>query len=418
ESRVVDNRASPDGMSNYRRAFEEYRYDALGRRVLTRARRECHQMFSGYCELGWVRRTVWDGDRELYEIQAPSSGEVAYDDARKEYDTTPVEMDLRDGQPGDGNEIDPNPFYGRVAYTYGPGIDQPISVVRMGYADMRDTVGNVGYVQREPFAIVPLWNSRGQAGLGAFADGTWRSCVGTRCIKLTWPEMWAGYARPQMFRDFWHGTLLQDKQDGSGLNYRRNRYYDPATGRFTQEDPIGLAGGVNVYGFADGDPVSYSDPYGLCAKDKNGREDPNCRAIIRFLRAVAREADVARGKVNLFAQAADKYEATNRRVEFVNPQNRDLNPENQNDDGNPETFALGRTLDDVYLLNNALGVGDFAAAATHEALVHEGERGSYIGDLDSKAIDSSIWWQLPNRMEPSAYFWRKRTGKTDEQLIW
>ena len=40
--------------------------------------------------------------------------------------------------------------------------------------------------------------------------------------------------------------------NASGLLYRRNRYYDPATGRFTQEDPIGLAGGVNVYGFAAG----------------------------------------------------------------------------------------------------------------------------------------------------------------------
>jgi hypothetical protein len=35
-------------------------------------------------------------------------------------------------------------------------------------------------------------------------------------------------------------------------------------GPFTQEDPIGLAGGMNLYGFAGGDPVSYSDPFGLC----------------------------------------------------------------------------------------------------------------------------------------------------------
>jgi RHS repeat-associated protein len=270
ESRVVDDRRTND--SNYRRSFEEYRYDALGRRVWVRARRECHQAFSGYCELGWVRRTVWDGDRELYEIQAPSSGEVPYDDARREFDTTPVEMGLRDGLPGDANEIDPNPFYGRVAYTYGAGIDQPVSVVRMAYADMRDTLGNVGYVLRDPFAIVPLWNSRGQPALGAFADGTWRRCTGARCVKLTWPELWAGYARPQMFRDFWHGTLLQDKQDGSGLHYRRNRYYDPATGRFTQEDPIGLAGGLNVYGFGEGDPVSFSDPYGLIVCGTTGSE--------------------------------------------------------------------------------------------------------------------------------------------------
>jgi RHS repeat-associated protein len=283
ESRVVDDRRID--YSNYRRAFEEYRYDALGRRVWVRARRECHQAFSGYCELGWVRRTVWDGDRELYEIQAPSSGEVPYDDARREYDTTPVNMGLRDGLPGDANEIDPNPFYGRVAYTYGPGIDQPVSVVRMAYADMRDTLGNVGYVLREPFAIVPLWNSRGQPALGAFADGTWRKCTGARCVKLTWPELWAGYARPQMFRDFWHGTLLQDKQDGSGLHYRRNRYYDPATGRFTQEDPIGLAGGVNLYGFAEGDPVSYADPYGLAVCFR-GATKGEVRGLIREVERV------------------------------------------------------------------------------------------------------------------------------------
>ena len=165
-----------------------------------------------------------------------------------------------------------------MAYTYGGAIDQPLSVVRMGYGDLRDTLTTYGgstYRVAQPFAIIPLWNSRGQPGLGAFADGTWRKCETaawssgsqptTRCIKINWPELWAGYARPQMFRDFWHGTLLQDKQDGS-LHYRRNRYYDPATGRFTQEDPIGLAGGLNLYGFGEGDPVSYSDPYGLCAE--------------------------------------------------------------------------------------------------------------------------------------------------------
>jgi RHS repeat-associated protein len=63
----------------------------------------------------------------------------------------------------------------------------------------------------------------------------------------------------------WTGSLIQNKRDLTGLLYIRNRYYDPQTGRFTQEDPIGLAGGLNAYGFADGDPVSYSDPTGLAA---------------------------------------------------------------------------------------------------------------------------------------------------------
>lgn len=35
-------------------------------------------------------------------------------------------------------------------------------------------------------------------------------------------------------------------------------------GGFTQPDPIGLAGGLNLYGYAGGDPVNFSDPFGLC----------------------------------------------------------------------------------------------------------------------------------------------------------
>jgi RHS repeat-associated protein len=58
-------------------------------------------------------------------------------------------------------------------------------------------------------------------------------------------------------------SLAVGMRDASGQLYMRNRYYDPQTGQFTQPDPIGLAGGMNVYGFAAGDPVSYSDPYGL-----------------------------------------------------------------------------------------------------------------------------------------------------------
>ena len=61
----------------------------------------------------------------------------------------------------------------------------------------------------------------------------------------------------------WNGSLANLGGDQTGLQYMRNRYYNPATGQFTQEDPIGLAGGLNLYGFAGGDPVNFSDPFGL-----------------------------------------------------------------------------------------------------------------------------------------------------------
>jgi RHS repeat-associated protein len=48
------------------------------------------------------------------------------------------------------------------------------------------------------------------------------------------------------------------------VSFFRNRAYDQQTGRWTQEDPIGLAGGINLYQFNGNNPVMYSDPFGLC----------------------------------------------------------------------------------------------------------------------------------------------------------
>lgn len=51
----------------------------------------------------------------------------------------------------------------------------------------------------------------------------------------------------------------------TGLHYGFQRYYDPRIGRFIQQDPIGLAGGDNVYAYAP-NPIGWVDPLGLaCA---------------------------------------------------------------------------------------------------------------------------------------------------------
>ena len=49
----------------------------------------------------------------------------------------------------------------------------------------------------------------------------------------------------------------------SGYHYNWHRYYDPSTGRYLTPDPIGLAGGLNGYGYAGQDPLRSIDPWGL-----------------------------------------------------------------------------------------------------------------------------------------------------------
>ena len=48
-----------------------------------------------------------------------------------------------------------------------------------------------------------------------------------------------------------------------GLYYVHACWYDPYLGRFVSEDPIGLAGGINLYAYAANDPINLSDPSGL-----------------------------------------------------------------------------------------------------------------------------------------------------------
>lgn len=54
----------------------------------------------------------------------------------------------------------------------------------------------------------------------------------------------------------------------TGLYYYRARYYDPASGRFVSEDPIGFEGGMNLYEYVGDNPANLRDPFGLQAVRK------------------------------------------------------------------------------------------------------------------------------------------------------
>ncbi len=48
----------------------------------------------------------------------------------------------------------------------------------------------------------------------------------------------------------------------TGLHYNTRRYYDPVAGRYITPDPLGSAGGWNLYDYANGDPANQLDPRG------------------------------------------------------------------------------------------------------------------------------------------------------------
>ena len=49
----------------------------------------------------------------------------------------------------------------------------------------------------------------------------------------------------------------------TGLHYNYHRYYDPSTGRYLRPDPIGLTGGINLYVYANNNPINQFDAVGL-----------------------------------------------------------------------------------------------------------------------------------------------------------
>ncbi len=59
------------------------------------------------------------------------------------------------------------------------------------------------------------------------------------------------------------GTGLYDRE--TELYYVRNRMYNPALGRWTQRDPIGYQGGINLYEYVVALAATATDPFGMDA---------------------------------------------------------------------------------------------------------------------------------------------------------
>jgi len=143
---------------------------------------------------------------------------------------------------------------------YGTGIDNPVSMTVYGgttnrYYYLTDHLGSVLALTDGNGAIVESYryDAWGRV-LGVYdASGSQidESAVGNRIL--------------------WQGREYSWK---TGLYYFRSRWYDPVTGRWLSNDPIGISGGLNQYVFCADNPVNFTDPYGWCKGAGGGTTSP------------------------------------------------------------------------------------------------------------------------------------------------
>ena len=127
----------------------------------------------------------------------------------------------------------------QLEFSYYPGVDHPHSV-------RQSATGNLYYyATSQPGHVTALVNRYDQV-VNRYEYAPFGGAISTT-EQVSQPFRFAG----------------RELDTETGLYYNRARYYDPALARFISEDPIGLAGGVNQYAYAESDPINATDPYGL-----------------------------------------------------------------------------------------------------------------------------------------------------------
>ena len=162
------------------------------------------------------------------------------------YDGEDILLEYGESAPG------VNTFVAR--YSHGDQVDQPLAVKRAG-------IGFFYYHADHQGSIINLTNSSGTIANSYLYDAYGRTL--TVFESVSQPFTYTG----------------RELDSESGLYYYRARYYDPNTGRFLGEDPIGFAAGdQNLYRYVLNNPVNLTDPDGENPVISKGIE-----ALIKFL---------------------------------------------------------------------------------------------------------------------------------------
>ena len=130
------------------------------------------------------------------------------------------------------------PTVTETRFIHGPGIDEPLAMVRAGqtYFYHADGLGSIVALTDQSRNIVQKYGYE-TFGLPTPTDPAFR--------------------QPYAF-------TAREWDRETGLYFYRARYYDPMEGRFISKDPIGFEGGDFVlYGYVSNNSINLNDPYGL-----------------------------------------------------------------------------------------------------------------------------------------------------------
>jgi RHS repeat-associated protein len=94
------------------------------------------------------------------------------------------------------------------------------------------------------------------------------------------------------------------RQDSTGLIWMGARYYDPIGGRFLSPDPIGYPLCLDLYNYANGDPINFSDPDGRLALPIFNPVLPVCLKNLHIAGGVHGALDFAISNAHVLEQGA------------------------------------------------------------------------------------------------------------------
>ena len=206
--RQVPDVGEPDHADDLR---QEFRYDALGRRVLVR------NLHRPYCDTQErdcthaIERYIWDGDQILWELRAP--GDTS-DELEAQYTT--------------GRE------YGLVAYVHGRGIDvcpkgrARIAPFGLLYTDFTELVYASG---RKKAHLIPIVDHKSKVAIGwavgkqavtEVALEAWEAAKQMLSrLGVSWEDLIVHHDQDPVFTSYgWTSRLLLD--DGVQLSYALN----------------------------------------------------------------------------------------------------------------------------------------------------------------------------------------------------